>query len=77
MILIKGGIMKLTSELVNRQKLVLIRLHGLHYRHAHVDDIYIFHQRLAEVTSTEGGTVLIRQVPLGFSSLHRVSKMVA
>lgn len=39
--------------------------------------IYIFHQRLAEVTSTEGGTVLIRQVPLGFSSLHRVSKMVA
>lgn len=41
MILIKGGIMKLTSELVNRQKLVLIRLHGLQYRHAHVDDIYI------------------------------------
>lgn len=40
-ILIKGGIMKLTSELVNRQKLVLIRLHGLQYRHAHVDDIYI------------------------------------
>lgn len=40
-ILIKGGIMKLTSELVKRQKLVLIRLHGLQYRHAHVDDIYI------------------------------------
>lgn len=41
MILIKGGIMKLTSELVNRQKLVLIRLRGLQYRNGPADDIYI------------------------------------
>lgn len=40
-ILIKGGIMKLTSELVNRQKLVLIRLRGLQYRNGPADDIYI------------------------------------